>query len=192
MTLADGYTRLPPGKLAAVVTYLEMRRPSELPPVDGSFDVERVPRCDPNRYRDLFRRIGSNWLWFSRLRMSDAELCSVIHDSAVDVFVLGNDEGLLELDRRRFPEIELAFFGVIEALIGSGAGRLLMSIATREAWRHNPERFTVHTCTLDHPRAVAFYMKSGFVPVGRAIEISDDPRLTGDLPRDTAPWFPAI
>ena len=116
----------------------------------------------------------------------------MIHDSAVDVFVLGNDEGLLELDRRRFPEIELAFFGVIEALIGSGAGRLLMSIATREAWRHNPERFTVHTCTLDHPRAVAFYMKSGFVPVGRAIEISDDPRLTGDLPRDTAPWFPAI
>ena len=123
--------------------------------------------------------------------MSDEELLGIIRSPQVDVFALGND-GLLEVDRRGFPEIELAFLGVTESLVGQGAGRALMAVAQREAWRHRPERFTVHTCTLDHPRAVAFYQRAGFVPIGRAVEISDDPRLTGDLPRDAAPWFPVI
>ena len=192
MTAPDGYTDLPAGKIAAVVTYLEMRRAPALRAEPSPYAIERVSRIDPARYRALFRRVGENWLWFSRLRMTDDELCAVIHHPQVDVFVMGEDEGVLELDRRRFPEIELAFFGVIPAWIGKGAGRALMAFALREAWRHKPSVLTVHTCTLDHPRALEFYVKSGFVPVKRAIEVSDDPRLTGDLPRDAAPWFPRI
>lgn len=197
MSLADGYTPLPAGKIASVVTYLEMRRPpSPMPPLEpGAFRLETCAEIDLARYRTLFRRIGAQWLWFSRLRMSDAELRGILHDPAVDVHVLRlgeEDAGLLELDRRRFPEIELAFFGVVDHLVGQGAGRYMMAVAQQEAWRRHPERFTVHTCSLDHPRAVSFYMKSGFVPAGRAIEVSDDPRLTGDLERTAAAWFPVI
>jgi GNAT superfamily N-acetyltransferase len=197
MSLADGYTPLPPGKIASVVTYLEMRKPPEpLPPVETSgFQLEREPCIALDRYRALFRLIGQEWLWFSRLRMDDAQLSAIIHHPAVDVFVLrqaGADVGLLELDRRPFPEIELAFFGVTPALVGRGAGRQMMAVALREAWRRHPERFTVHTCTLDHPRAVAFYVKSGFVPVARAVEVSDDPRLAGETDPEAAAWFPVI
>jgi hypothetical protein len=48
----------------------------------------------------------------------------------------------------------------------------------------------LHTCTLDHPRAVPFYLRSGFRPFKREIEIFDDPRALGKLPRDAAPDVP--
>jgi GNAT superfamily N-acetyltransferase len=197
MSLADGYTPLPAGKIASVVTYLEMRQPPEpLPSIGpGPYTLQREARISLDRYRALFRRVGQEWLWFSRLRMSDEELAAIVHHAEVDVFVLrldGRDEGLLELDRRSFPEIELAFFGVTPGLVGQGAGRYMMAVAQQEAWRHQPERFTVHTCTLDHPRAVAFYCRSGFAVVGRAVEVSDDPRLTGEADREAAAWFPVV
>jgi hypothetical protein len=45
---------------------------------------------------------------------------------------------------------------------------------------------------LDHPDALAFYIRSGFRPFRRQIEITDDPRLTGVLPETAAPHVPII
>ena len=83
------------------------------------------------------------------------------------------DEGLLELDFRQSGECELAFFGVTGREIGTGAGRWLMNRAIEQAWAHPIRRFWVHTCTLDHAGALAFYVRSGFVPYRRQIEIAD-------------------
>jgi GNAT superfamily N-acetyltransferase len=127
--------------------------------------------------------------------MSDEELLTTLHHPSVDVFALsvhGEDKGLLELDRRSFPDIELKFFGLTADLLGQGLGRYLMSIAIHEAWSHNPSRFFVHTCTSDHQRALPFYIKSGFVPYSRGIEISDDPRLPGGAPTHVAPHVAVI
>jgi hypothetical protein len=51
---------------------------------------------------------------------------------------------------------------------------------------------TVHTCTLDHPNALGFYLRSGFTPYARSVEIADDPRLHGVLPRSAAPHVPVM
>ena len=194
--MRDGYTELPPGKLAAVVTYLEMRSPPQLPVrAQSEFSIREVSHPDLDWYRDLFRAIGEPWLWFSRLRLSDDELRAILHHPAVDVFALsyaGTDEGLLELDRRNFPDIELAFFGVTPALIGKGAGRALMDYGLSKAWAHNPARVHLHTCTNDHPGALGFYCKAGFVPYKRGIEIADDPRVTEEIPRSAAPHVPIL
>jgi GNAT superfamily N-acetyltransferase len=194
--MLDGYTDLPPGKLAAVVTYLEMRKPpSSLAPTMSEYAVRRVARPDPDWYRQLYRVIGQPWLWFSRLRMSDDELRAILHDPAVVVFALshaGEDHGMLEFDRRRFPDIELSFFGVTPALIGRGAGRALLQHCLPLAWEHKPDRVWLHTCTSDHPGALAFYLKAGFVPYKRGIEIVDDPRLTGEVSRRAAPHVPIV
>ncbi len=150
---------------------------------------------DLDWYRRLYREIGEPWLWFSRLRMSDDELRAIVHNPDVDVIALshnGVDCGLLEFDRRAMPDIELSFFGIAPALIGKGAGRALLDYGLKAAWEHRPQRVWLHTCTLDHPRALDFYRKAGFVPYKRAIEITDDPRLTGDLPRDAAPGVPIL
>jgi GNAT superfamily N-acetyltransferase len=99
---------------------------------------------------------------------------------------------LLELDFRAPDSCELAFFGVTPALVGRGAGRFLMNRAMEIAWSRPVRRFWVHTCTLDHPAALDFYRRSGFQAFRRQIEVIDDPRLSGLLPRDAAPQIPLI
>lgn len=190
---------IPIGTIATVVTTLEMRA---LPPPDepalARRDVEmrRVERPDLTWYRALFRAVGERWLWFSRLRLEDDALAAILHDPAVEVYALQDKEreiGLLELDFRDAGAVELAFLGVVPEIIGSGAGRFLMAQAMERVRRQDgPVRFWVHTCTLDHPRAVEFYVRAGFTPIRRQVEITADPRLDGTLPRDCAPGVPLI
>lgn len=196
MTLPDGYSDVPAGKIAAVVTHLEMTaRPTLRPDTPGEWTLRRVETPGLDWFRDLYRRVGEEWLWFSRLQMSDADLAAIIHSPLVEVYALvqdGRDEGLLELDFREAGQCELAFFGVTSKLIGSGAGRWLMNRALEQAWSRPVARVWVHTCTLDHPAAVGFYQRSGFRPFRRQVEIADDPRLDGTVPRDAARHVPII
>ncbi|WP_454684441.1 GNAT family N-acetyltransferase [Ancylobacter moscoviensis] len=193
----DGYTPLPPGKIATIVTHLEITaQPSALrEPPDSGLTLERVDAPDTGWYRDLFRRIGEPWLWYSRLRMDEAALRGVIADPEVAVHALrrnGADVGLMELDFRTPNDVELAFFGVVPELVGSGAGRFLMNRALALAFARRPRRVHVYTCTHDHPAALGFYIKAGFRAIGRSIEIADDPRLSGLLSREAAPHVPII
>ena len=102
------------------------------------------------------------------------------------------EAGLLELDFRIPNECEISFFGVTAPFIGTGAARWLMNEALARAWSRPVRRVWIHTCTLDHPAALAFYQRTGFRPFARQIEIVDDPRLTGVLPRTAAPQVPII
>jgi GNAT superfamily N-acetyltransferase len=190
-----GYTDLPPGTIAAVVTYLEMLEPP--PPRPSALrGWAMIPLGrDLSHYRALFRRVGEPWLWFSRLTMSDDVLGARLANPHVQAFALqdgGQDIGFLELDFREPPACELAFFGLVPEAIGSGWGRVLMNEAIRRAWDRPIRRFWVHTCTLDHPRALQFYVRSGFRPYKRAVEIAHDPRLKGHLPLTAAPHMPPI
>jgi GNAT superfamily N-acetyltransferase len=127
--------------------------------------------------------------------MADEELAAIIHDPAVEVHVLKSgrlEAGLLELDFRIADECELSFFGLIREFVGTGAGRWLMNRAIARAWSRPLRRFWVHTCTFDHQDAPAFYVRSGFRAYRRQIELMDDPRLEGLLPRTAAPHVPVI
>jgi GNAT superfamily N-acetyltransferase len=195
--LPNGYSDVPNGKIATVVTHLEMqqRPPARAEPPGHRWSIGRVPRPDIAWYRDLYRRIGTDWLWFSRLRMSETRLAALLGEPAREVYVLradGADEGLLELHFVAADACNLAFFGVTPRLIGSGAGRVLMNQALELAWSRPIRRFIVNTCTLDHPSALGFYIRSGFVPKRRQVELADDPRLDGTLPREAAPQVPII
>jgi hypothetical protein len=68
----------------------------------------------------------------------------------------------------------------------------MMNRAIEIAWLRSIRRLWLHTCTLDHPGALAFYVRSGFVPFRRQIEVADDPRGTGLLPRTAAPRAPMV
>src|SRR5271168_2650693 len=195
--LHDGYTDLPAGKIASVVTFLEIReRPAHAPiAAPQEMKIRRVLQPDLAWYRQLYRRVGEEWLWFGRLLLNDDKLRAVLWDDGIEIFALSvngkdEDQGLLELDRRVPGEVEIAYFGIASDSIGKGAGRFLLHHALEQAWSHNPERVWLHTCNLDHPRALKFYQKAGFVPYKFAIEVSDDPRLTGLLPMTVAPPIP--
>lgn len=193
----DGYTDLPAGKVAAIATSLEMitRPPPRPAPALEGISIQRHEQPETAWYRDLYRRVGEPWLWSSRLRLTADALQAIIGHPDVEVWSLvadGRDEGLLEIDFRDPGSAELAFFGLTCAWVGRGAGRVLMAHAIAQAWSRPIERFWVHTCTLDHPAALAFYERSGFRPFRRQLELADDPRIDGTLARDAAPHIPVI
>jgi len=148
------------------------------------------------KYRALFSRVGTPWLWFSRAVMPDEAVTAIIGDPGVAVYAVidpaGIEVGMLELDFRNGPDCEIAYFGLIPELAGAGHGRWLMALALMCGWRPGVERVWVHTCTLDHPSALNFYRAQGFTAFKREVETFPDPRLTGYLPIDSAPQVPAL
>jgi GNAT superfamily N-acetyltransferase len=118
--------------------------------------------------------------------MSDRELAAIIADPAVDVHVLwraGVPVGFAELDRRRPPEIVLTYLGLVPEVIGRGLGRYLLDHTVAAAWRHRPTRLWLHTCTLDHPRALELYLETGFRPFLRRVERVALPAAAGGSTR---------
>lgn len=189
---------LPKGWIAEVTTHLEMPAPPQPrpDPAPEGMKLEAI-RPDCASYRQRFRAVGEAWLWASRLRLDDAAMMAIIGAPEIEIFdlVIGTDiVGLLELDFRVPGQCELAYFGVVPQAIGMGAGRYLMNRAIERAWGRSPRigRFWVHTCSLDHPDALEFYMRSGFAPFARSVECYRDPRIEGLLPATAAPQVPLI
>ncbi|MEL7027042.1 MAG: GNAT family N-acetyltransferase [Pseudomonadota bacterium] len=140
-------------------------------------------------YRKLMAEIGAEWLWFSRLSLSDGELERRIHKADVEISCLWKGEepvGLAELLFKDKDTCEVSYFGVTEVLFGTTSARCLMTDAIDRAWSRPISRMQLNTCTLDSPKALDFYRRSGFVEYDRAVEIARDPRLNGVLRRDVA------
>ena len=190
------YQPVADGELAAVVTYLEMRSPPERDIQPSVFSLRRVEVPQPEHYRELFRRIGAPWLWFSRLLLDDAHLAAIIQHPKVELDSVlddsGREVGMIELDFREPGECELSFIGLLPELSGQGHGRWLLAEAVRRAWREGVDRVHVRTCSLDHPAALSAYRRAGFEPFKRAVETFPDPRLSGVLPKDCAPQIPLL
>ena len=190
--LTDGLHDVPAGKVAEVVTSLEMLAPPPLRPeiANAPWRLSRLQDPNPDEYLALYRAVGTDWLWFTRLVMPQAELLEALRDPAVEIYRLeaeNSEVGFLELDFREAQTCELTYFGVSSGLIGGGAARWMMNRAIQRAWSAPIQRVWVHTCTLDHPAALRFYQKLGFIPYERRVEISDDPRLDGRLDPEAAP-----
>lgn len=186
------------GDIGAIVTSLEMtNRPAHGAIPTSELRLERWVNPTPDQYRALYRRVGEPWLWFSRLELDDNALNAITHDSKVCIWaVLGQsiaEVGILELDFREDGQCEIAFFGLVPELAGKGHGKWLMANALNAGWAEpGVTRMWVHTCTLDGPAALAFYIKSGFTPYQRQVETFKDPRLSGLIPIDAAPQIPLI
>ncbi len=192
-----GLTPVTKGNIATIVTALEMRdRPRPAPLPESPLRLVKWHQCAAETYRDLFRRVGGPWLWFSRLVLSDTDLTDIIHNADVTLWAVvdrqGIEVGILELDFRTQNECELVYFGLVPELAGKGHGKWLMSHALNFAWRKEVNRVWVHTCTLDHHSALMFYQRCGFTPYETAVETFPDPRLIGLYPRDFAPHIPLL
>jgi GNAT superfamily N-acetyltransferase len=183
--------------VATIVTSLELReRPKARPAPPAPFRLNRWKQPSADKYRALFRRVGEPWLWFSRLVMEEQALLAIIHDPAVEIYAVedrrGIEIGLLELDFRTAGQTGIGFLGLVPELTGKGHGNWLMAQALGMGWRKDTARMWVHSCTLDHPGALGFYRRHGFVPFERAVETFADPRVAGVLPRDAAPHVPLL
>lgn len=153
--------------MEVTTTYLQMFAPPArlvAPPCAG-LEVVWARKPTLSYYRFLYNAVGKDWQWIDRNKLSDTELGNIILDPLVEVHVLHKDgvpAGYAELDRRQPGDIELAYFGIMPEFIGQGLGKYLLSWACGKAWSYGPNRFWVHTCTLDHEAALPNYIKAGF------------------------------
>ena len=180
------------GTLTVTTWTLEMRavpsRALRRPP--GGARIERVARPEVHLYRYLYETVGREWLWVDRRRMGDAELGEIIRHPAVELWVLydgGAPSGYYELDGRVPDAVELAYFGLFPHAIGRGLGSALLDHSIGRAFELLPPgpaaRFWVHTCSLDHPRALGTYQRAGFVVIDELTHPSPDPRPLPITPR---------
>lgn len=196
MTLPDGFTDIPPGKIAAIATILECRGAptgEPVPAASPNWRFERIARPELGWYVALLRKVGTAHLWYQRLSLSDDAITAKIGDEATILHVLfDGDEpmGLAELDLTEPRSAELVYFGVAPELVGSGAARFMMDRLLRVAFGFDIDRLWLHTNTIDHPKAMGFYRRAGFQPVRQMLELADDPRLGGLFQREDAPQVP--
>lgn len=173
------------GALRSVVSYLEMRAPPvpgpPAPPRPG-LELVRLEQPSVPFYRFLYDTIGEPWLWIDRRRIDDAGLEAIIRDPRVEVHVLyggGEPLGYAELDFRLPGEVEIVYCGLMPHAIGGGLGRYLLGQALARAWAAGPERVWLHTCTQDHPGALSFYERAGFVKTHEVEEWVEVPPRRG-------------
>jgi GNAT superfamily N-acetyltransferase len=196
--LNDGYHALGPGKLATVVTYLEMNAAPVLlnRATPAGYTLAKVDRWNNEAFKRLYTEIGWEWLWSSRLLMPDVELTERLARPGTEAWTPmrdGRTVGVLEMDFSNAASPEISFFGLIPDAVGGGIGGWLMEFAIRTAFeRPETQRLWLHTCHFDSPQALPFYQRMGFTPYARAVEVFDDPRLLGRLDRAAGPHVPVI
>lgn len=183
-------------ELAVTITQLEMTsKPLRTPP-PPPLARHLLMRAEPatvSFYRYLYDTVGANWLWVERREWDDERLADRLSDERTDVYVLyvdGVPAGFGELFQEGADTTDLAYFGLLPDFIGRRLGPFLLWSLIDLAWARPIRRFTVDTCTLDHPKALAHYQRAGFVPYAQRLVRKPDPRLTGRLPRDAAPHIP--
>lgn len=189
---------VPEGHIASVITYLcRTQGPRLEAPVlwPTGYHFRWLGDCSGADYRAMFRRIGGPWLWFSRLLMTDdaieAEL-SKVHTHLGILHHLGKVAGYVEMSRADGDTLYVSFLGLAPGYDGKGLGTPLMEIGIAKGWFEGCKAVRTHTCTLDHPAALSFYLRCGFEATGRAVEIAPDPRLEGVLPLDVRPQYPML
>ena len=146
--------------------------------------VEHVHPMPLHFYRYLYETVGAPWAWVDRRWMGDAELASHVQSKDVEVHVAtlhGAPVGFFELDARTPGSIELAYFGLMPESVGRGLGLTLLELAVVRAWdwasvRGDVTRIWVHTCSLDHPRALEIYRRAGFMVFEEEAHEEWDPR----------------
>ena len=151
-------------------TYLALDNPAQLRGVSFSDPRARVePRapCPAATYRRLYKDVGQDWYWHSRLKWSDAELAAYLAKPSVRVWELmvGDESaGYFELVTHDDGSVEIMYFGLTPAFIGRKLGGGMLTRAVEEAWKLGATRVWLHTCTLDSERALPNYRKRGFAP----------------------------
>jgi GNAT superfamily N-acetyltransferase len=153
--------------VTVTVSYLVMYAPEQLRPKypdDPHLQIQPVhpPRWQFNQ--SMYRRIGGDWYWQEKRDWEESRWRAYVEAPGLHSFAAsyaGELAGYFELRHDPHGGIEIAYFGLLAEFIGKGLGGAMLSRALQYAWALGPERVWVHTCTLDHPAALANYGARG-------------------------------
>lgn len=158
------------------IYYLEMSHENLLKPkqaVEGLTVIETVIK-EYRFNRFLYSLVGEQWQWLDKLEESEKSWKEYSERDNLRTWVAyyqGAIAGYFELEVSDDKEVEIKYFGLAPAFIGKGFGGCLLTYAIQQAWQVcHAKRVWVHTCSLDHPSALANYQARGLVLYQQKIE----------------------
>lgn len=160
-----------------VTTYfLEMHDAPTVPLASAPAGVVVRENCQlpAHDYRALYQQVGGPWLWYERNALSDERLSTLLQREGVALHLLeleGQRVGYVETQHvvrsGGGSETQILYFGLVPQAIGRGVGRYFLNWSVHRAFRDPIDRLWVHTCSLDHPRALQTYESVGFAEFRR-------------------------
>jgi GNAT superfamily N-acetyltransferase len=155
--------------LATVTTtHLEMTSPAEhrrKTSEKTNLAISRVTLPLPELNRFFYTAVGGAWYWVDRLVWSYSDWLKYLDRPELAtwiVFESGMPAGYFELERQSGNNVEIVYFGLLSPFAERGLGGWSLTQAVDQAWAMGADRVWVHTCNLDHPRALANYLARGF------------------------------
>lgn len=151
------------------VTYLQMSSRDQLRPrdcPDPRFTVQEATVKQWHYNRFLYVLVGTPWDWSDKLVWSDEDWKHYAERDTLRTFVAyydGSPAGYFELNFNVPGDVEIAYFGLAPKFIGKGFGGYLLTRALEIAWETKPARVWLHTCSKDHPAALANYQGRGLM-----------------------------
>jgi GNAT superfamily N-acetyltransferase len=149
------------------IYHLEMTDPADLRPArrrPPDTEIRRAEVASPELNRYLYASVGGDWYWRDRLNWTYARWLEWLDRPQLETWVAylrGTPAGYFELERQYDDSVEIAYFGLLPQFIGLGLGGYMLTRAIERGWEMDPRRVWVHTCTLDHPGALANYQGRG-------------------------------
>lgn len=171
-----------------VTTYhLEMTDPSALRPAKENPALElkqaKIPCPELNRF--LYTAVGGDWYWIDHLLWTYAQWQQWVDRPELQTwvgYVEGTPAGYFELEAQPGGHVEIAYFGLLPQFVGKGLGGHLLTAAIECGWQMGAKRVWVHTCTLDHPKALANYQARGMRLFKEEVKEEEQPA------RSPGPW----
>lgn len=170
--------------MKVIVTFMQMVSPPAGPRLllPAGWSVEHGVQPSLAAYRVLHDRVGRSCCWWMRQAVPDEPLEHFLAVAPIEIGLLrdnGNVRGFYEINRADPSSPNIAYFGLFPEAIGQGVGRAFLDTVLRRAWRGNPLRVRVNTCTADHPRALPLYRDAGFDVLRQVEEVWDVPDRLG-------------
>jgi len=163
------------------ITHLEMTSPAQLrgkpAPRDG-LTIARVPFPMPELNRFFYTAVGGGWYWFERLVWSYSKWMEYLERPELQTWILsenGVPAGYFELEKQPGDDVEIAYFGLLPQFVEQGLGGWALTQAVEKGWMMGARRVWLHTCDLDHPRALANYLARGFRPFKTETKVEELP-----------------
>lgn len=149
------------------IYYLEMLASEHLnPKLSPSADVQ-ITECLHKQFelnRFFYRYVGDAWQWFDKKEWDEQQWQAYAHRDELRLFMLswkGTPAGYYELEKHQDGSVEIAYLGVAPAFLDKRLGGYLLTHCIEQAWQWQAKRVWVHTCSLDHPYALANYQARG-------------------------------
>ena len=164
------------------VNYLEIFSKENVNPksvVRNDLKISKVKEPDPEFARWFYRSVGKEWYWVDQYYWSLDEWEEWLLGSCISMWTMelsNNLAGFYMLSHQGDANVEVAYFGLLPSYVGKGFGSHLLTNALNKGFSMGASRVWLHTCSLDHPYALANY-KARWMKV---YKVEDDIQLIPD------------